>query len=237
MKSHSQHKFPITLVAVCCIGLAAGIVAFRAQADTWDKKTILTTNQPIQVTDTVLEPGKYVFILHDSSSDRHIVQIYNGDQTHIISTILAIPNERLQRTSKSRFQFWETPPGTVTALRGWFYPGDVIGDEFPYPRHPKQLAMLETHETVAQPQAPQPSIAEPPAQETPAAPQPVPQSMTQVPRKEEPVEIAQNSPPASVPAEPQVLPKTASPYPLIGLGGLLSVGLFGALRMKGLSQR
>src|SRR5947199_2828780 len=96
----------------------------QARADVWNKKTILTVNQAIQVPNKVLEPGQYVFKLADSQSDRHIVQIFNGDESHIITTILAIPNYRLQPTGKSQFTFWETPAGEPRALRAWFYPGD-----------------------------------------------------------------------------------------------------------------
>jgi len=92
-----------------------------------DKRTILTVNEPIQVRDTLLEPGQYVFKLLDSQSDRHIVQIYNRDQNHLIDTVMAIPNYRIQPTGNSRFTFWETPPGSAKALRAWFYPGDNFG--------------------------------------------------------------------------------------------------------------
>src|SRR6202043_1686371 len=77
MKLHFPTRFGITLTALGGLTLALCTVAFRAQADVWDKKTVLTVSQPIQVQDTYLEPGTYVFKLLDSSSDRHIVQIFN----------------------------------------------------------------------------------------------------------------------------------------------------------------
>src|SRR5579862_180441 len=153
MKLHSPIKSAFMTVSVCGLGLAAGIFAFRAQASQWDKQTVITVDQPIQVTDTYLEPGTYVFRLADSSSDRHVVQIFNADQKHLINTVMAIPNYRLQPTGDSRFTFWETPPGTARAMRAWFYPGDNFGQEFP---HPKQLAMLATA-------APAPTVAPEPA--------------------------------------------------------------------------
>ena len=237
MNLHFPTKFPVTVATLCCLSLAAGVVAFRAQADQWDKKTVLTVNEPIQVRERLLEPGQYVFKLADSNSDRHIVQIYNSDQTHIIDTILAIPNERLRPTDKSRFTFWETPPGNVRAMRAWFSPGDVIGQEFPYP---KQLARLEMPAAVMTPQpepvaAPQ-SIA-PRAEETPApAPQQTePQSMKEQPTQQ-PVQIAQNvTPRTPQPKEPENLPKSASLYPTIGLGGLLSLSAYALLRLKRLA--
>jgi hypothetical protein len=236
MKSQSLIKS--SLVGVLLGGAAlAGIFSSRAQADQWDKKTILTVDQPLQVQDTLLQPGQYVFKLQDTNADRHVVQIFNGDQTQIINTILAVPNNRLQPTGNSRFAFWETPPGTAKALRAWFYPGDNFGQEF---RYPKQLAMLTT--APASLPSPDPGTAVPPQPETTSQPEPPPQepqpqSMTQEPQQEQqPAEIAQNSTPQS-PAPPSnegiaELPKTASVYPLIGLGGLVSLGLFSLLRLR-----
>jgi hypothetical protein len=242
MKSHFPIKSWTTLAALS--GIALAMIAVRAQADQWDKRTILTIDQPVQVMNTVLEPGKYVFKLADSSSDRHIVQIFNSDQTKIVDTILAIPNWRLQPTGDSRFMFWETPPGTVRALRAWFYPGDNFGQEFRYPKHLRQVAVAKTTtETVQQ-------------AETTPAPEPV-ETLKERSVEEPPVEIAQNNPPPAPeaqpepevqaapapPAEPppiqepapQQLPKTASPYPLVGLGGLFAFGLYSLLQLKRLA--
>jgi LPXTG-motif cell wall-anchored protein len=222
------------LALLCGMGLAAGIATSPARADLWDKKTILTVNEPIQITDTVLEPGQYVLKLLDSQSDRHIVQIFNSDQTHIINTVLAIPRERLIPSGKSAFTFWETPPGSYKALRTWFYPGDNYGQEFRYPKHLQQVAMVTTP-APAPPPAPAPA-AEPPAQSEAVTPEPTP---------DQPVEVAQNSapatdqapPPAETPAQsqpmqPAELPKTASPYPVFGISGALLLGLAGLLRLR-----
>src|SRR5579884_1527636 len=103
-------------------GLFGAMLAPNALADQWNKRTILTVNEPIQVPGKVLQPGKYVMKLMDSPSNRHIVQIYNGDESNIVTTILALPNYRLEPTGKTEFGFWETPPGQPRALRAWFYP-------------------------------------------------------------------------------------------------------------------
>ncbi len=224
-----------TLAAAVGILGCAGIVAVHpAKADQWDKKTILTVNEPIQVRDTLLEPGQYVFKLLNSSNNRNIVQIYNGDQTHLIDTVMAIPNYRIQPTGKSRFTFWETPPGSAKALRAWFYPGDNFGQEFTYPKHVIQLASTTTTQTTV--------AAPPPAPES-VAPAEQPQAFVEPPAPTPPQEIAQNTPPPPPPAPevqpapapepaPQTLPKTGSRYPLFGLGGLLSLGLYGLMRLK-----
>jgi len=223
---------------LCGMALAAGVATTPVRADQYDKKTILTVNETVQVRDTVLEPGQYVLKLLDSQSDRHIVQIFNSDQTHIINTILAVPRERLQPTGRTEFTFWETPPGNVRALRTWFYPGDSFGQEFPYPKHLQQVAMLMPPATApAPPPAPMASnpepapaepAAEPPAQSEAAAPEPAP---------EQPAEVAQNTAPPETPAQstpeqPAQLPKTGSPYPEIGIAGGLLLCLGGLLRLK-----
>jgi hypothetical protein len=246
MGTHSLISSRKILAACCGIGLASGILAFRAQADPWDKKTVLTTNKTIQVQDRLLPAGTYVFKLLDSSSNRHVVQIFNEDQSHIIDTVMAIPNYRLQPTGHSRFTFYETPPGAAPALHAWFYPGDNFGQEFRYPKH---LAMLQTVEQTdttrmnkqtEETKTTESSVAEAPP---PTPPPAEPEQTTSTQPQQEPVEVAQNAPPpepAAPAPEPQAtpvetpreLPKTASPFPLIGLSGLFSLGIYGMLRFK-----
>src|SRR5580704_17265299 len=137
------------VLAVASIGLLGVAIAPSARADEWNKKTILTVNETIQVPNQVLPPGKYVIKLLDSPSNRHIVQIFNEDETHLITTILAIPNYRLEPTGKTQFSFWETPPGQPKALRAWFYPGDNFGQEFAYPKTAAVSFAAVTHTSVA----------------------------------------------------------------------------------------
>jgi hypothetical protein len=96
---------------------------------------VVTLNAPIEVRGTVLSPGTYVFKLLDSGADRNIVQIYNADETHLVTELSAVPASRLEPASKSVFRFWESPAGQPRALRAWFYPGDVDGLEFPNTGH------------------------------------------------------------------------------------------------------
>jgi hypothetical protein len=240
-------QFPIKswwkAATLCGVGLASGFLTFHASADQWDKMTLLTIDQPIQVTNTVLEPGRYMFKL--ANSDRHIVQIFTSDRSHLIDTILAIPDYRLQVTADPQFTFWETPTGKVSALKAWFYPGDNYGQEF---RYPKNLRALNTSETTAPAPVPSgpPAVIETKPQEAPVPAPPVAEAPAPAPVQNEPVEVAQNTPPPPPPApqaEPPApapappppaaeLPKTASPFPLFGLGGTFSLAAFGLLRLK-----
>jgi hypothetical protein len=230
------------------LGVFGIALAPNALADQWNKRTILTVNEPIQVPGKVLQPGKYVMRLLDSPSNRHIVQIFNGDESHIVATVLALPNYRLEPTGKTEFGFWETPPGQPRALRAWFYPGDNFGQEFAYPKSeavsiaqysktsvPTTYAQNESQYTTAQV-----GTVNEQGQEQPLGNNYQQQQATTTNDTNNnnnntttPTEMAQNTPPpapAATPA-PQQLPKTASPLPLIGLAGLLSLAAFFTMRL------
>jgi LPXTG-motif cell wall-anchored protein len=121
-----------TLAFVAVVGIAG---AGFAVADQWDKKTTITIDEPVQLPTTTLQPGTYVIkLVETSAANRHTVQFFDKDEKHVVTTILAIPNERVRPTGKSVFAFWETPAGQPKALRAWFYPGDNFGQEFAYPK-------------------------------------------------------------------------------------------------------
>lgn len=217
------------VIMAACVGLTALAFASAARADEWDKRTVMTINEPIQVPNRVLPPGKYVVKLLDSPSDRHIVQIYNADETHLITTVLAMPNYRLEPTGKTTFTFWETPPGQAPALRAWFYPGDNYGQEFAYPKSVATQIAATSHAPVPTTEATQPQEM-PSAPVTTTPPPPAPEVAQNTPPPPPPAPEAAPEQPAPAPAPPQELPKTGSPYPLIGLFGLASLGIFALLR-------
>jgi len=128
------------------LALASTVLVPAAMADQWNKKTYITVNEAIQVPGKVLQPGRYVMKLLDSPSNRHIVQIFNEREDQLQTTVLAIPNYRLQPTGKTEFQWWETPAGQPRALRAWFYPGDNFGQEFAYPKS-EAMAIAATTNT------------------------------------------------------------------------------------------
>lgn len=213
------------------VALIAAAVTPPVKADEWDKKTIITINEPVQMPSccnaehvVVLQPGTYVLALVDSLSDRHIVRVFEKDEKTVVTTILAIPNYRLQPTGKSVFQFWETPAGQPRAMRAWFYPGDNFGQEFAYHK-------VKSMEIARIAKAPVPGVVV----ETEAELKTAPVVVVDEQGEEKPVEtvVAKNEPLEPRAAEPQAvryeapapakLPDTASPYPLFGLFGLGSI--------------
>jgi hypothetical protein len=226
----------------------------QAAAGDWDRKTVITFSGPVEVPGVgaqTLPAGTYVFKILNSQSDRHIVQIFNKEENHLFTTILAIPNYRLKTTDKTVITFSERPAGQPEALRAWFYPGREWGEEFVYAKSRAIELAKETNEPVlatsmelesapiealntapieavdpkGEPvelakvvEAPPVAAAEPVA--APAAAEPVVAAKPVV--AAEPVAAPAAAEPVAVAAAD--LPKTASPLPLIGLIGLLTLG-------------
>ncbi len=213
---------------VFCAALIGAALSPNVKADEWNQKTVVTFSGPVETPGVhikgwaVLPAGTYVFKLLGSPSDRHIVQIFNQDETVLYTTVLAIPNYRLRATGKTVITFRERPVGQPEALRAWFYPGKNFGQEFVYPKEVAVELAKETNTPVLYTPA---IVAEEPVaavEELKLAP------VQAVSPAGEDVEIAQvvTPPPAAEIeiAQTQTLPKTASPMPLIGLFGLLALG-------------
>lgn len=217
------------LVSVLGLALLGLLVVPAATADDWNRKTVITFSGPVEVPGVgaqVLPAGTYVFKIMDSQSDRHIVQIFDKEETHLFTTILAIPNYRLHATDKTTITFRERPAGQPEALRAWFYPGRAWGEEFVYAKSRALELAKETNEPVL---ATPIELAAAPIEALTTAP------VEAVDPKGEPVELDKvvEAPPAAAAAPVVVaaasLPKTASSLPLVGLIGLLMLGASFAL--------
>ena len=121
---------------ICLTLLGGTFFVPNVRADESDKKTIVTTNEPIQVPGKVLPAGTYVFKLLDSN-DPTLVAIYNADEMQLITTVRGISNTRRETPDKTILQFEERPSGQPEALKAWFYPGDDSGVAFVYPTQKK----------------------------------------------------------------------------------------------------
>jgi hypothetical protein len=202
-----------TVVAMlCCFVLTALVIAPQVKADTFNKKTIMTFSEPFEVPGVdaqILPAGTYVFKLLDSMSDRNIVQIFNQAQTHVYTTILAIPNYRLKATDKTVLTFAERGAGQPEAIKAWFYPGETWGQEFVYPKKRAiELAKIFNEPVLSMPV----EVASAPIETLKTIRLEAIQPTGEV----VPVTTVVDPP-------PQALPHTASSLPLFALSGLLSL--------------
>jgi hypothetical protein len=222
---------------LCSFALVAMVFAANVKADTFDKKTVMTFSEPFEVPGVdaqILPAGTYVFKVFESFGDRNIVQIFNADETHLFTTILAINNYRLKPTDKTVLTFKERGEGQPEAIKAWFYPANAFGQEFVYSKkRALELAKIVDEPVLAMPietntvppaevlksiqlEAIKPTGEAAPVAEVVSAPPPQQAAVA-------PVAAA----PAAAPAEKteiaQALPHTASSLPLAGLIGLLSL--------------
>lgn len=223
-------------VMMFCLGVLVLLVPLTAKADDWNKETILTFKQPVEVPGMVLKPGSYDFKLLDSISDRNIVQISSADGSHFYENVLAIPAFRLETSDKTVVTFEERANGAPDAIATWFYPGDNSGEEFVY----QNAKPVQTAKAVGTPAPPTSSVTQAQTATKPAPPSSLARQVAKAPVTEsKPVEVAQANiqpPQTQHPAistanavapnkpAPKHLPKTASPVPLLILFGLLSLG-------------
>jgi len=216
-----MHPFK-ALISLFAVTLLGATVLPSAQADTWNKKTVVTFSQAVEVPGKILPAGTYTFQLLDSQSDRHIVQIFNADGSQIIATILAINNYRLQSTGDTVMKFSERPGDSPEALRAWFYPGDNFGQEFVYPK-PRAIVLAQTAKVIV------PAVAADTIDDSVIKTIPI-VAVTPDQKEVEVTKVIQTTPPVAAVKQTEELPQTAGSLPLIALLGGLSISL--ALGLK-----
>ena len=208
-------KIARTILTIFTVTLVMFMFAAGARADTaFNKRTVVTFNQPVEIPGQVLPSGTYTIELYETFGNRNIVRIYNADRSQLIATVLAIANQRLTSTGDNVMKFTERPGNAPDALKAWFYPGNKFGQEFVYPKaRAIELAQV-THESIPAVQTEPATVeefkSEPIVAETPE-------------QKEVPIAEAIPTPAPETVASAPALPKTASQVPLIALLGVLSV--------------
>ena len=229
------------LMVVFAMAFFGTTILPQAKADEWNKKTIMTFSGPVELPGVVLPAGTYVFKLADSLSDRHIVQVFNKDENHIYATILAIPDYRMEPTGKTVISFEERPAGSPEAIKAWFYPGSVNGDEFVYPKpRAVELAKANQQHVPSMPAEMAKSVTKPAQSAEVQAMKKAPVTAIQPSGNE--VQLSEvhprQTPPPMTPAPTQMamtkagrLPKTASPLPWFLLVGTISLSGSLALRL------
>jgi hypothetical protein len=206
-----------------------------AMADESNKRTELQFSSPVQVPGHVLAPGKYVFQLVDSDSDRNIVQIFSKDsdgKENLVATILAVPDYTWNTPDKTMIHFEERHSGTPEAIHSWFYPGDNTGWEFIYPKEQNlEAAATATPNSAPVAAAAAPTIPSAPAVQPVQQADPIPEVVAaEDGQVEEQILIAQNEAPAQPPVvgtetgSTQALPQTAGDSYLELMSGFALLG-------------
>jgi hypothetical protein len=209
----------LSVSGVAVVALVAVMTPAPVNAVTYDKLASLTFNGPVQVPGVTLNAGTYQFRLANPSTSRNVLQVLSNDGATVYAMFHTRPDSRTTTTGEATVSFRETPAGVPAAVKSLFYGGEYHGYEFVYPKGgPIMIAEAPVQPAITYTRIP-----------TPPIPERVDKPETEL--FVEPLEFAQA--PEARPVEE--LPRTASPLPLVALGGLTSllVGLgFGVLRRR-----
>ena len=123
----------VVLLTITAILLVLSLSS-RAKADDWDKKTIVTFDQDVEIPGQVLPAGTYVFKLFRSNSDRFIVQVWDGSESQLVATLMAIGDSYPNPRGKAYFVLdtSATDEGYPPAVVSWFFAGTDEGRDFIY---------------------------------------------------------------------------------------------------------
>lgn len=120
----------------CVVATAAAVLpaATHAQGPA-NQDTYFTFSAPVELPGATLPAGRYLFVLADSPSNRHIVRVMSEDRKKLYTTVMAIPSYQVGKpSSEPEIRFMEAPENGPHAIKLWIYPGRTTAHEFLYPR-------------------------------------------------------------------------------------------------------
>lgn len=217
-----------SLLGVCAAAMLMAVTAEPAAAQNFNRHTVLTFSAPVELPGVTLPAGTYVFRLSDSTSDRHVVHVLDAAGEKHIATVFAMPASRSAISEENVVTFRETAANQPLPIRYWYFPNDRFGQEFAYPKERALALAAATGESVLSLEGEQMTRVEPAPVVEVAPVEPV-QPVAPV----QPVQPVME--PAPLPVQTERLPDTASPLPLVGLVGLMSLG--GALALRAFRRR
>jgi hypothetical protein len=122
-----MNRFKLT---AAMLGLLCPCFAPSLRADERNKETRVTTNQPLQVQDTVLPPGQYLFKLLEPDTDQNLVSIYSVDGRRLEGIVAGLTAYRADNDERKLLTVSQPVGNQPAVLNYWFFPGANEGIEF-----------------------------------------------------------------------------------------------------------
>jgi hypothetical protein len=141
---------PLT-VAVVFFALSFSPVAV---ADNWDKKTIVTFVQDVEIPGQVLPAGTYVFKLLRSNSDRSVVQVWTAREKQLLATLITV-GDSYPNPSGDPYVVLDmtgTEEGYPPAVVSWFFAGSDEGRDFIYQGYSTTRIVEDQSDSQSQPE-------------------------------------------------------------------------------------
>jgi len=145
-------RFTSIAAAVFTAAFLTAASTASAQDSNVNQRTYLTFSGPVQMPGVTLPAGKYVFRLADTAL-HNVMQVFDGEEKHIIGQWFFVPanrttEEQSRADGKPVVMFREMPEGMTPAIHYFFYPTDLTGKEFIYPKDQALKIAAATHESV-----------------------------------------------------------------------------------------
>ena len=101
----------------------------------WAKKSVVTLNDLTEVPGMVLEPGTYVIKTDDNvNNSRAVIQLLNQDESQVLTSFIAVSDHRMRPDTDVVLTFFDKVTSGPKPIQTWFYPGEMNGYEFVYPK-------------------------------------------------------------------------------------------------------
>ncbi len=98
-----------TILGALSACLLGSFLIPSAKAGEADRMTEVQFDGPVQIENTVLLPGEYVFEIQESPSDLDIVRVMTGDGERLVTTVFGMPAFR-QNPDHSEITFYKMRP-------------------------------------------------------------------------------------------------------------------------------
>jgi len=146
-------RFTSLAAAVFTAAFLATASSASAQGATWDQTTFLTFSAPVQVPGATLPAGTYTFKYPSDSQTHNIIQVFDKAQKHLYSQFFFVPTMRTEKqqeqaNGKPVVIFYETAEKTMPSVEYYFYPTDLRGKKFIYPKDQAMKIAAATHRSV-----------------------------------------------------------------------------------------
>ena len=145
-------RFTSISAAIFTAAFLTAASSASAQDSNTNQRTYLTFSGPVQMPGVTLPAGKYTFRLADTAL-HNVMQVFDADEQHIIGQWFFIPKERTTdeqnaADGKPVVMFREMPEGMTPAIQFFFYPTDLRGKEFIYPKDQAMKIAAATGQSV-----------------------------------------------------------------------------------------
>jgi LPXTG-motif cell wall-anchored protein len=232
----AKRAFKSLVFFSCAVSLMTSTAS--AQTQTHDRRVYYTFSGKVEIPNSTLPAGRYLFHLVDESSGRKMVEVRNADNKSLgMFRTTIVQRTDIPKTSEVRFM--EAPAGAPPAIRTIWYEGERGGRELIYPREQALRIARATSQPVLTTKGPSTRIEDVKEEEmvrvSPSG-QDVPVDSAQpaavTGRLEQGTTAADAPAPAATSGrEParENLPKTASSMPLALVAGIafLALGMIG----------